>query len=158
MKKLLWLAGVLGVIFVVMIIAVRLNPEYPILAIDHSTSADYEELLVLKRDHTYEQLMRRQRDGAIFIHTGQWMPTTEDQAGLMLLQETGGKAQNYITIKDHVTHHFKDGNDALVDFMAPASMPTAPNEEVLLKYHQWRTAAKPYVPSNTAKAVSGRGE
>ena len=52
MKKLLCLAGVLGIIFVAMIIAVRRNPDYPIMAISHSTSSEYEELLVFKRDRT----------------------------------------------------------------------------------------------------------
>ena len=102
--------------------------------------------------------MRRQNEDVIYSHTGQWMPTTEDQAGLMLLQETGGKAQNYITVKDHVTHHFDGGEDRLVDFMAPTSMVTRPDEKVLLQYHQWHAAAKPYVPGNTAKAVTSRGE
>jgi hypothetical protein len=156
MKKLLCLAGILGVILVAFIISVVRKPDFPILAVRYSMDDKYEELMVLKRDRTYEQLMRRKSNGIIFNHTGQWMPTTEDQAGYLLMKETHqNNVADYITIKDKVFHHPKDGTDELTHFMTPAGMTAQPDEKVLSLYKKWRAAAKPYVlpaPKKAAKS------
>ena len=146
MKKLLWCAVVVAVLCVVTVIILSANPDNAILAISQSSGREYEEMVVLKRDRTYEQLLRRKSDGSIVSHTGTWVPSKEDVNSRLFSAQTGTQlSDGYITYKDKLNSSGKSGALEIIDMAMeqPFGM-RPPDEKTLSVWKQWHAQSKPF--------------
>jgi hypothetical protein len=119
MKKLLWCGGALGICALILLITALRNPDNAIIGISQSSSKYHSELLIVKRDHTYEQLVRFKDE--IISHQGSWIPSREDPASQSLGAHTGTDTSNYITFQEMLSGSTK-GNLEPIDSLRPAMM------------------------------------
>jgi hypothetical protein len=148
MKKLLCCVGaVLALWFLVAVIAFR-NPRSAIVGLSRGGNKHYEELFVVKRDRTFEQLLRRRSDGVVLLHSGTWRPTREDPAGQMFLRQSGGKTENYVTYDKKISLYPDTVSlGGTISSMEPMLFMQAPRSQDLDTWEKWRAAARPFQPA-----------
>ncbi|HEX8832731.1 MAG TPA: hypothetical protein VF719_00960, partial [Abditibacteriaceae bacterium] len=98
------------------------KPDDPVLGISQSSMQGYEEMVMLKRDRTYEQMLRKKSDGSIIIQKGGWSPSKEDTNSQLFAGQTNTRpTDDYITYKDKLSPNLKSGEYLKVDIsMEPA--------------------------------------
>lgn len=143
MKKLLWCTAVVAALCVITVVILSRNPDNAVLSISRSSGRGYEEMVVLKRDRTYEQFLRRKSDGSIVSQTSTWMPSKEDPNSQLFASQTGTSLSgDYITYKDKLS---RDGtSDRASIAMEPTLGMRSPDEKLLAEWKQWRAKAKPF--------------
>lgn len=146
MKKLLWCAAIVGVFCVITVVVLSLNPDNQILAVSKTSSAGYEEMVVLKRNHTYEQLLRRQSDGTVVTHSGKWALSKDDVNSRLFAAQTGTRLSgDYITYKDKISADREFGVLSQSDSsLEPSIGMHDPDEKMLATLKEWRAVAKPF--------------
>ena len=147
MKKLLWCGGALGICALILLIVALRNPDNAVLGISISTSAEYSELLVVKRDRTYEQFVKSGKKGNIIGHQGSWLPSKEEVSSRSLAVHTGTNIDNYITYKEMLSHSGSSNNPEMTDSLRPDHV-NAPTPELMKQWKEWRSKAQPFSPED----------
>jgi len=146
MKKLLSCLCAVGVISLIVVIISLGNPNNDILAISQSSGKEYDEIVVIHSNRTYEQLLQKKSDGSVIRYGAEWLPSKEDPVSQSLSAHTGTNiSNNYITFKDKLsvdneTKQLKSSGSSIEPTMGLSD----PDEKLLAVVNQWRSKAKPF--------------
>lgn len=144
MKKLLWCVGVVLALCVWLIVASLRNPRSAVIGLSRSSNGVYDEIMVVKRDRTFEQLFRSRKNGLVLLHSGIWMPSSEDPSAPFVLGQSGSKTDNYITYEKRI--RLTPGSLTLgeaISSMEPTMFMQLPREDDLAEWQRWRAMVKP---------------
>lgn len=146
MKKLIFCGVAVGVIALIMLVFSFSNPDNAILAINESSGKGYRELVVIKRDRTYEQIFQFDDGRPSVLNSGNWNPTAEDPNSQLFAAQANISTKDYISLKNTLS---VDGKSMtrITEHLQPATFWNDPNEQTLQKWKNWRAQAKPYNPS-----------
>ena len=147
MKKLLWCAGILGIILLIFTVVMGLNPDNQVLGIMDSNGADYREITIIKRDHTYEQFILNKNTGLILSNKDIWKPSSDDMASRSLMNHTGGSLDENITFLNAIDVHGKTPPKQVGFSIMPTMMIRKPDDNTLALWKEWKTKAQPFPSS-----------
>lgn len=150
MKKLTLCAAAVGMIALIVVVATMRNPDNEILAISNGMGQQYQEMDILKRDHTYEQLLLRKSDGTIISNICTWVPAKDDAMSVSLLSATKtGSIDDSITITGKIgTSNKSHILQKMPPTIEPLEMYQDPTQNLLTSWNQWHARAKPFIPTS----------
>ena len=126
----------IGVVAIITLFFLTLDPKSQVRAIAQSKGTHYEELLVVMQNRTYEQLLKSNDDGSIVRHEGTWMPANEMPEGEKMLGKE--KVVKYVAFNDRLDT--RGGMRSQLSLEEDSKL-LPPSDAQLALWKQWREKA-----------------